>query len=333
MGFYSFYKIIKDMIRTIFGNTFLKIVLIIIIIMLIFGSLSSCFAASYNLNGSTVMTNSNIDELFDYSLIVFTDNDYLSYYYVFYSDYPIYLDSSGVTGNGHTIFFYGFSELNSRMPSTFDYSNIQLDSYTECGYTTLPYFKGAQSIVYSNHDIKDLSGNLVFPSSEGSVEKSKPYFLNSDEELMSGQFDELKIIDKEWLERFYLHVARIDNPSVSDLDVKYYLDEKVFVLDRDSSYLYIDPSNSFCEYYIPKSKLGFSLENDREYIFVLSSSPGSLSTLSENDIYVKKQFIVSARTDESVIKDKQDEQIDAIKENTETNKRYLGNHKRITKLY
>ena len=45
MGFYSFYKIVKDIIRTLFGNRFLKLVLIMLIIMLVLGSLSNCFAS------------------------------------------------------------------------------------------------------------------------------------------------------------------------------------------------------------------------------------------------------------------------------------------------
>lgn len=45
MGFYSLYKILKDMVRTIFGKKFLKITIIGILIFTIFFVYNECFAA------------------------------------------------------------------------------------------------------------------------------------------------------------------------------------------------------------------------------------------------------------------------------------------------
>lgn len=44
MGFYSIYKIFKDMLRTIFGNKILKIIIIFILIFSILFVYNKCFA-------------------------------------------------------------------------------------------------------------------------------------------------------------------------------------------------------------------------------------------------------------------------------------------------
>ena len=46
MGFYSFYKILKDMIRTLFGKNFLKILIIITLIIGVVFVYNECFALS-----------------------------------------------------------------------------------------------------------------------------------------------------------------------------------------------------------------------------------------------------------------------------------------------
>lgn len=44
MGFYNIYKILKDMIRTLFGKHFLKILIVAILIFTIFFVYNECFA-------------------------------------------------------------------------------------------------------------------------------------------------------------------------------------------------------------------------------------------------------------------------------------------------
>lgn len=46
MGFYNIYKILKDMLRTLFGKRFLKITIIVILIFIIFFVYNECFALS-----------------------------------------------------------------------------------------------------------------------------------------------------------------------------------------------------------------------------------------------------------------------------------------------
>ena len=85
-------------------------------------------------------------------------------------------------------------------------------------------------------------------------------------------------------------------------------------------------TTDFFGYSVPVEKI-FAFENNKKYILLLSSSAGSISTLTEDTIFDKKEFTVSEKAIGEVIDDKQDitndkldEQTDAIKENTETNK-------------
>lgn len=66
MGFYSIYKILKDMLRTLFGKKFLKIIIVIILIFIILSIYNKCFAAiptdfssNFVYNGVTFHPNSS----------------------------------------------------------------------------------------------------------------------------------------------------------------------------------------------------------------------------------------------------------------------------------
>lgn len=66
MGFYNIYRILKDMIRTLFGKKFLKITIIVILIFTIFFVYNECFAAiptdfssNWSYNGLTFHPSNN----------------------------------------------------------------------------------------------------------------------------------------------------------------------------------------------------------------------------------------------------------------------------------
>lgn len=69
MGFYSIYKIIKDMLRTLFGNKILKIIIIILLFFIILSIKEKCFAiTSFNPNfqvDNLTFTTSNISSWSD----------------------------------------------------------------------------------------------------------------------------------------------------------------------------------------------------------------------------------------------------------------------------
>ena len=87
--------------------------------------------------------------------------------------------------------------------------------------------------------------------------------------------------------------------------------KKSFMLDKDSSYRYVSNLNIY--YYIPQANLGIDLSNDKRYTFELAS-------YDDETVYDKVTFQIGGLTIDEEIKNKEDEQTEAIKENTETNK-------------
>lgn len=106
MGFYSFYKIFKDMLRTLFGNKFLKLFIITILIFTIFFVYNECFALStinpITVDGVTFTFNSSwgtdkpafVGNMDNITILRYerTNNQY--YYRFIRSSYPISLVTS-----------------------------------------------------------------------------------------------------------------------------------------------------------------------------------------------------------------------------------------------
>lgn len=169
------------------------------------------------------------------------------------------------------------------------------------------------SFVYSNFDFKYTDGTIVHPS-DNQPKFENPCFLTTKEELESGKFDLLKI-DAGSLDyaddKFVLNIY-----DVYDLDsniTNNYI-KKSFLLDVKSSYLYVANLNLY--YHIPRDKLGIDISNFKKYCFELKEK-------NSDKIYSSVTFTISGLTFEEEINNKQDEQTNAIKENTETNKRNI----------
>lgn len=326
MGFYSFYKIVKDIIRTLFGNRFLKLVLIMLIIMLVLGSLSNCFA-SYD------VTLDNKEYKFpdefgkhEYKLFIYAKRNDNSDVQLFLasSDTPFSADiSSNVLKISSSSNFYMYWVIGYS-GDEYNFSDINMYLSSNTSTSLLNYDLYDWSLYYSSNDIKDNQGNLIF-SANGSVEPSfrNPTIANSDDELSSGNFDSVLINNGDYNydgNYFYFHVAKVEELPIGS-GVSYYVDEKVFALDRNSQYFLHD--DGFFGYSIPVKKI-FAFENNKKYIFVLSSSSSAISDLTEDVIFDKKEFTVSGKTFGEVIEDNQDitndkldEQTNAIKDQTD----------------
>lgn len=107
MGFYSIYKIIKDMIRTLFGNKILKIIIIFSIIFTIvfFSNRYNVFAI--NSNELTTVTINNIDYSLDINYIL---SNY-DYYFLMNSSYK-----------GGSYYYTNYTLVLSNTPLTVDYT-------------------------------------------------------------------------------------------------------------------------------------------------------------------------------------------------------------------
>lgn len=332
MGFYSFYKIIKDIIRTIFGNKFLKLVLILLIIMLVLSFFSNSFA-SYD-----VTLDNDVYKLHDefgqheYRLFVIFQNPSTNHYFyrMFSSDNPLVSNVRDTSDGG-----INFSISTEGVLYKFDWDrDYEVFDFTTLGYDmqqlsdgkSATIFNGPCEIIsyYSTHDIQDKNGDPVFVAN-GSAEPSfrNPSIANTDDELSSGNFDSVLINNGDYNydgNYFYFHVAKVEELA-SGSGVPYYVDEKVFALDRNSEYFL--QGDGFYGYSIPIKKI-FAFENNKKYILLLSSSAGSISTLTEDLIFDKKEFTVSEKPIEEVINDNQDitndkldEQTNAIKNQTD----------------
>ncbi len=145
-----------------------------------------------------------------------------------------------------------------------------------------------------------------------------PNFITSKEELASGNFDTLKI-DAGDLDLASDKITFTIYKGVPISENSYdYRSYKSFLLNSDSNYAYFSDLNVY--YYIPQSQLGIDLSNDKNYMF-------ELKKYASDEVYSSVSFTVGGLTEGEEIKnaqdvtnDKLDEQTNAIKEQTETNK-------------
>ena len=171
------------------------------------------------------------------------------------------------------------------------------------------YFDGGITAAFSTQDLLDLKGNIIFSSS------SNPSFITTKEELSSANFDTLKIDAGKFDysgDEFGL-VLFDASSGVTNLRPL-----KTFVLNYNSPYGHAENLQMY--YDIPRQDLGIDFSNGRKYVF-------TLSTLDGSEIYNTITFEVGGLTTEEEVKNKQDltnskidEQTNAIKEQTETNK-------------
>lgn len=174
------------------------------------------------------------------------------------------------------------------------------------------------NFVISNIDIYK-NGNMFF---KGTNFTNNPSFITTKEELESGKFEHLKIDagDFDYSDSEDI-IFRIYEISYFDENYRYENNIKNFVLNFNSSYKFISFLNIY--YYIPFNELGIDFSNNKQYLFSLESR--------EDVIYSELEFTVAGLTDEEEKKnyddlthEKMDEQTNAIKENTETNKGILS---------
>ena len=262
---------------------------------------------------------------------------------IFYNRVSEYVPNSGVVvmiGNG----FYstgasGVSGMSSDNPLYFYYykcgsdykgalknlSKFSLSSFTKktAGFAdAFIYFRSRASLIYSNFDFKNSSGDIVF-SANAKPQFNAPSFMNTEEELASGKFDTLKIdagdLDKASDE---IGLAIFDITSniieVGGVGFPNFKPVTSFVLNSKSEFAYIADLNIY--YNIPQSRLGIDLSNDKKYMFCLFN-------MEDETLYNSVIFTIGGLTTGEEIKnaqdvtnDKLDEQTNAIKEQTETNK-------------
>lgn len=183
MGFYSIYKIIKDIVKSLFGSKGWKRLLIFIIISIIFLYIFS------NFNTSNAAFNFKyVDTRYSFPNLPSDITDYICI-----SD----------DGNGCYSLYYGTSSFTydndgrNLLYSTDLKGYILKEDGDEWNVRTSGISKNKQAyqvgtLIYSNHDIyyTQDSTQLFFSASSRA---NMPYILNTAEDLATGSFDTIVV--------------------------------------------------------------------------------------------------------------------------------------------
>ena len=256
----------------------------------------------------------------DYNYIILFSNGIIPSsgkynYLVVVSKSPIYIDFTSSLINLRVDDDYIYRTNFQTSSNILDLSSYSLSSsiFTQWENDFSSTSTIFDEICYSSHVIYDFydRDNVVFDNEVISPVFKNPFFLTSDNDLCSGKFDTLKIDmgDMDYDDDIVI-LNIYDNFDMGDGVYPNYK-RKTFLLDRSSPYRYVASLNVY--YYIPQASLGIDIENDKRYTFELTSFDGET-------IYDTVTFEIGGLTLEEEIKNEQDEQTEAIKENTETNK-------------
>ena len=269
MGFYSFYKILKDMIRTLFGKKFLKILIIITLIIGVIFIYNECFALStippITVDGVTFTFSSgwNSDnntltgDMDKITILRYNAGSNYYYYYFLRSSYPIYITSS-VSGsyNIHTIYSY-----NNNTTSRF-YSNGSRQSINSTNITVSdPSTRHVETISSQYLSINISSLTVLYSDTDVYLDQDpiynsfiSPSLSNTQTQLENLSFNNFVINANSFTQ------TMIDNPdeplvmlfynrslsNSSNTDGLYPIKEKYFYKES----IYYDSNNSTDENYI-----------------------------------------------------------------------------------
>lgn len=278
----------------------------IVFIYIVFGFMSSFVYATLDFNYNDK----------DYSLADIPEKPNQPFYFIRDTDssycYIYFTASNFVFGKSIicTAYMYKYSS------KTYEY--IRNGTYEFSSDTTL------KEIMYSNADIFDTEGHIIFQSS---VNKFISPEIQNKDKISKLDFDSMAIFlnDYDSKERLYLHRLEVATTvDLGDGNTVYYYNDKVFGLDFFTSYYNNDPDHP--GYTIPKYQ--FELENNKIYYFLLSSSATSLDhsynlidyTKIENAYDGLGVSTSDSFTYEQLQQEQQKKQNDQLEENIKTNK-------------
>lgn len=222
MGFYSIYKIIKDMIRTLFGNKFLKLFIIVILIfsIILFTNSKSVFAVTpvtltynqethnFTLNNTDYKVN---DSVFTMPYLLFYEDPRPNQYWIriVASSQPFYFTqiSNGqyriscdtLTDIYYSNFYYipnnYFNSVNTTPLSSYYYYTLNNETLSN------DFYISQDNIFYLNFNIYDYNNreNTLFSSNE-IVTYNPPTLGNTSTELENLSFTNFIINANDYTE-------------------------------------------------------------------------------------------------------------------------------------
>ena len=260
MGFYSFYKIFKDMLRTVFGNKFLKIFFIALIILSLIAIKNKVFATSsltfsYNNNNYTI---TNIPDDYNYVFIGLNRNN--TFFTIYCSKQPLQFDVRGgylgplniSSENNYYYYSINISDINN--------NNYVIDDTIQRPtlYNSSTYggvYANNSNYIYSNYDVK-VNGDVVHTANDNQLQFINPTLSNTQSQLENLSFDNFIINANSFTQEM---ISNPDDPLVmlfynrslsnsQNTDGLYPIKEKYFYKES----IYFDRENSTDSNYIFK---------------------------------------------------------------------------------
>lgn len=215
-------------------------------------------------------------------------------------------------------FDYGTNRITKEDLSNLFNTSISSSLVTTNGYSFY-YTNGSYfNPILTNFDIKDTDGNLIVSTTPDNPPTFKnPYFITTQEELETGNFDKLVISLGDYTEyedTVYLQTFYYPTDVSSDESYQSLFPVKEIELQPYRGY-YVGENNGECLFEVPRSDLGIDLLEGNKYAFHLGVYDGELFNR-----LARLPFTVGVVNPDDVTNDKLDQQTDAIKENTETQK-------------
>ena len=306
MAYYNFYKIIKDLFRTIFGNKILKYIaisLLFFFILFLFNG-NKVFASTSD-SLTTVSLDNNLYDL-DLDYITNQYNFYFlcwrtvsgkAYLDLFCSDeemtfYSVGNNKGAIAKTGSELIQFhvlrNISPNNSFDYAVYSWNNTvfepSLNTHTYTNGTNINISQTVSGGVYSdywtitlaNYDVKDQNNNTVFENNT-----FKPPTFDNITEIRNGYPDGIFISRRDYSENeaLYFHLLKITYTVPDGNQSTYYYDDKVFLLRKDTKYYCTYPNDTEHKrsyYYIPRSEL--TLDTNSSYLYVLSNNSDPITT-------------------------------------------------------
>lgn len=307
-------------------NILFKILPCLLIAIFLVMILSSCCFAVMDISYEDI-TITLSDNICSYKYIFlckyFWNYDGKNYLELVCSNTPITFDT---TENTMTLtsesYFFG---NNTLLYSDYNkLSTLECDSFSGFSYNNARHNLSNCDIIYCNTDVVDTTGKIYYETPKTSF--IAPSFITSKEELESGKFDYLKVSSGDFNtfdnKDFYLF-SYYYSDDVNDIDSIY--PRKEILLDGSSNKYFVGwADDDTYRYDIPFGELGVDLKEGYQYGFKLASknSDGIVT-----DYWTSVVFSIGELSDvdkqlnsDAITQGKLDEQTNAIKENTETNK-------------
>lgn len=309
------------------------LIFIIILVLLFSFSVPTKATYSFEVDGFNLeIPEDFLNAKYRCAYIRYVPSDFTGYLFnigLFYSDsemtftysYPSSgCDAYNITVNDGFVYNYGYSV------NLYDGTKQELSEYlNNTVFNTLYTSESCTFYVGSdfhnfltNFDIKDTEGNLIVSTTPDNPPTFKnPYFITTQEELETGNFDKLVISLGDYTEyedTVYLQTFYYPTDVSSDESYQSLFPVKEIELQPYRGY-YVGENNGECLFEVPRSDLGIDLLEGNKYAFHLGVYDGELFNR-----LARLSFTVGVVNPDDVTNDKLDQQTDAIKENTETQK-------------